>query len=121
MKWLFRLLLRVITVIVLSYFLPGVHLSTASDVETFKSAFYFAIILSVFNTFLRPVLSLFSFPITFLTFGLFQLVINTFMVILADKFVDGFEIDGFLKSLIFTIFFSVFSSIIEFIVSDDKK
>lgn len=120
MKWLIRLLLRVVTVILLGYFLSGFKLHTATDGETFKTAFVFVILLSVFNTILKPILSFFSLPITILTLGLFQLVINTLMVLLADYFVAGFEFTTFLSALFFSIIFSLASSIIEWVVNDKK-
>lgn len=120
MKWLIRLLLRVVAVILLGYFLNGFRLHTASEGETFKTAFVFVVLLSVFNTILKPILSFFSLPITILTLGLFQLIINTLMVLLADYFVEGFEFTTFLAALFFSILFSIISSIIEWIVSDKK-
>ncbi|UUZ61289.1 arsenate reductase/protein-tyrosine-phosphatase family protein [Nocardioides sp. B-3] len=51
-----------------------------------------ALILTLINTFIRPILSAISIPITILTLGLFQLVINGLMLLLADRIADGFDI-----------------------------
>jgi putative membrane protein len=51
-------------------------------------------------------------PITILTLGIFLLIINVLMVILADKFVSGIHIDGFLWAFIFGILLSFISSAI---------
>lgn len=118
MGWIFRLLLRVVVVILLSYFMSSVELAGAGAGEQFINALVFAAVLGFLNTFVKPILSLFSLPITFLTLGLFQLVVNTFIVLIAVKLVDGFHIEGFLNAMLFTIVFSIISSAIENIVTD---
>ena len=52
---------------------------------------------------------LFSFPITLLTLGLFALVINAIIILLADHFTDGIQIDGFWWALIFSVIFYLLS------------
>jgi putative membrane protein len=120
MGWIFRLLLRVVVIILLSYFMTNVELAGAGTGEQFVNALVFAAVLGFLNTFVKPILSLFSLPITFLTLGLFQLIVNTFVVLIAVKLVDGFHIEGFLNALLFTIVFSIISSAIENIVTDKK-
>jgi putative membrane protein len=120
MKWIIRLLFRVATIIILSYLMSNVELQGAGSGDGFITALIFAVVLSFLNTFLKPILSFFSLPITFITFGIFQLVVNTFVVLIADKLVDGFQIDGFLNALLFTVVFSIISSAIENIVTDKK-
>lgn len=120
MKWIIRLLFRVAAIIILSYLMANVELQGAGSGEGFKTAILFAIVLSLLNTFLRPILSFFSLPLTFITFGLFQLVVNTIVVLIADKLVEGFAINGFLNALLFTVVFSIISSAIEAIVTDKK-
>jgi putative membrane protein len=100
--------------------MANVELQDAGSGEGFKTAILFAIVFSLLNTFLKPILSFFSLPLTFITFGLFQLVVNTIIVLIADKLVDGFVINGFWNALLFTVVFSIISSAIEAIVSDKK-
>lgn len=49
------------------------------------------LILSLINAFVKPVVSLIALPITFITLGLFSLVINGLMVYISLGFVDGIE------------------------------
>lgn len=64
--------------------------------------FVFVIVLALLNTFLRPIVAFFTFPITFLTLGLFRFVINALMVYLSFLLTGnpiGF-FDAFVASLL---------------------
>lgn len=102
MNLLKKLLISTIIVLLLSYFLkPGVQ------VDNIATALIVAVVLSLLNTFVKPVLVFFTLPITFFTLGLFLLVINTIMVYVCDYLVDGFEVNSFLTAMLFSILLSV--------------
>ena len=65
------------------------------EVRDGKAAIFGAIVLGLAQMTLGKLLMLISLPITFLTFGLFLLVINAIVLMTAAAFVDGFEVDGF--------------------------
>lgn len=92
--------------------LPGASISDYSD------ALWVTLALSCLNIFIRPLIALLSLPITFVTLGLFSVVINTLMLILADSLVDGFHINGFWNSLLFSICLSVGMS---FVPADNQS
>jgi putative membrane protein len=75
-------------------FLVG-RLVDGIEVKDGKSAVFGAIVLGLANVSVRKLLLLMTFPITLVTLGLSVLVINALMLMLAAKFVDGFEIEGF--------------------------
>jgi putative membrane protein len=50
-------------------------------------------------------------PVTFVTFGLFLLVINALMILLVDWLVGGFTVDGFWWALLFSLILSLFNSL----------
>ncbi len=58
------------------------------------SLFLAALLLGVINAIVRPILIFLTFPITFLTFGLFLLVINGISVLLVDRLMSSFRTDG---------------------------
>ncbi len=120
MNWFIKLLFRIVAILLISYLTNIIELSANGNKENFMTAAIFAVVLGLLNTFIKPVLSLFALPITFITLGLFQLVINTAVVLLAVKLVNGIEIDGFLNALLFSILFSVISWAIEQVVTDKK-
>jgi putative membrane protein len=69
---------------------PGV------DIASFPAALLAAVAVGVVNSAIRPVLSVLSLPINFLTLGLFSLVINGVCFWLASLFVPGFAVSGLL-------------------------
>ena len=88
-----------------AYLLPGVH------VQDYWAALLVALLISVSNAVVRPVLVLFTIPITILTLGLFLLVINALVILMVDYFVQGFNVDGFWWALAFSLILSVFNSL----------
>jgi putative membrane protein len=120
MKLLTRLLITTIIVLLLTYFMSGVKILGSSDFEKFKVALIVAVVMGLLNTFLKPILVFFTFPVTIFTLGLFLLVINAVMVLICDKLVDGFQVDAFLTALLFSIFLSISQSILYKVVDDDK-
>ena len=83
------------------------------NVDGFMSALIFAIVLAILNLVVKPILSILSLPVTILTLGLFTLVINTLIVLLADWFTDGITIEGFWWALIFSVALSIITSVLE--------
>lgn len=75
---------------------PGVEV-------TLLGAFVAAVVLGALNLFIRPMLILLTLPITILTLGLFSLVINALLVLLAALLVPGFSVSGFWTALLFAI------------------
>jgi putative membrane protein len=116
---LIKLVLSAVSVFALSKALPslGVDIQVMSP----KGLILFTVILAILNVTLKPILKLLTFPITCITLGLFLLVINTIVVKAADYFVPEFEIVGWMGALIFSICMSLITSVIEFILKDDKE
>jgi putative membrane protein len=73
--------------------LPGVSYSGLG------SLLLAALLLGLANAFVRPVMVLLTLPLTFVTLGLFLLVVNAAMVGLVGWVLPGFRIDGFLAAL----------------------
>ena len=114
MKLLFRLLITTVIVLALSYFMGGVQ------VDNITTAIKVAVVLALLNTFLKPILVFFTFPITIVTLGLFLLVINAGMVLLCDYWLVGFTISTFLTALFFSILLSISQSILYKLIPDNK-
>lgn len=95
------LLINAVGIFVIGYLLKGVEL------ESFLTALATAILLGVVNTFIKPVVSFLALPVTYLTFGLFILVINTFMLMIVDALLDGLKIEHWGWALLFSFILSV--------------
>lgn len=100
------LLINSIVIFAGSYLLTGVTL------KNYWTAIGVAIVLSILNLLIRPFIVLLTLPLTILTLGLFTLVINAWILMLADKLVDGFKIEGFWWALLFSLFISVLNSLL---------
>ena len=105
MRIILNLLINATIAYVLQRVLDGVHFMD------FGTAVIFAIILGVLNIFVKPVLQILSLPLTIFTFGLFSLIINAVIVLLAGVVIDGVVIDGIGYALIFSILLSILTSI----------
>jgi len=111
-----RFLISGVSVLIAAYILPGVH------VEHYGYALLVALVLAIVNFIVKPILILFTIPITFLTLGLFLLVINALMILLVDFFITpGFLVDGFWWALAFSLILSVLNSLFSDITKDKEK
>ena len=100
---LFKIAINTISVFIVAWMLSGIHLENA------VTAILVAVVLGLFNTFLRPILVALTFPITAVTMGLFLLVINAGMVMLAGIIIPGFEVASFWTAFWFSILMSIVS------------
>lgn len=107
MNFIVKLLLSGLAVVISSYVLPGV------SVDSYFDAIVVAAIIAILNVLVRPVLVLLTIPITVFTLGLFLLVINALIILMADYFIAGFQVDGFWWACIFSIILAVVNSIFE--------
>lgn len=106
MKLLIRLLMTAIVVFLLANFLPGMA------VDSYWTAIIVAVVLGLLNLLVRPILVIFTFPITVLTLGLFLLVINALMILMCDALIEGFDVDGFWYALLFSLCLSIIQSML---------
>jgi putative membrane protein len=114
MKTIFRILLTAAAVMVLSYVLPGV------SVASYWAAVIVAVVLGLLRLVVKPILVVLTFPITVLTLGLFLLVINAVIILMADYFIDGFAVKNFWWAIIFSLLLSFLQSIFHSILKDKK-
>ncbi|ABR50035.1 membrane protein [Alkaliphilus metalliredigens QYMF] len=63
----------------------------------------FSLLLWLVSLLLRPLLLLITLPINLLTLGIFSLVINTWMIMLTDRFIKGIHVPGFWIAFILAV------------------
>ena len=117
MNLILKLLLTALAVFILAYFLPGVTLSG----DIFINALIVAVVLGVLNVLVKPVLIIFTLPITIVTLGLFLLVINALIILLADKLIDGFSVNSIWTAILFSILLSILESALQSLLKEGKK
>lgn len=110
MRILIKWLVTTAAILISAYFLPGV------SVRSLGAALVTAFVLGLINAVIRPILLIFTFPLTILTLGLFIFVLNALLVLLTSAIVPGFHVAGFGWALIFSLLFSVVSFILHRIV-----
>lgn len=103
MRLFVRLAINVFALLVVAYLVPGFRLANL------WAAVVAAVVIGVVNTFIRPFLQLITLPISILTFGLFAILINVFLLWVTSKFVPGFEIANFTTAFIASILLSLVS------------
>ncbi|HWA32675.1 MAG TPA: phage holin family protein [Cyclobacteriaceae bacterium] len=114
MNLIIRFLLSGVGVMLTAYLLKGVH------VEDYWAALLVAVLVSLSNAVIRPILVFFTFPITIVTLGLFLLVINAAIILMVDYFVDSFRVDGFWWALAFSLVLSIFNSLFTDLTKEKK-
>ena len=115
MKLIIRLLLNAIAVFALAHILNGVY------VDSYVTAIIVALVLSVLNLIVKPILIILTLPITILTLGLFMFVINACIILLADNFIDGFSVSSFWVAMLFSILLSILQWLLHSFLKKDKK
>jgi putative membrane protein len=92
-----------------SYFLKD-HIHIAS----YGYAILVALTLSILNVSVKPLLILFTLPVTILSLGIFLLFINTAIVEIASYLIgDGFRVESWWWAFFFSILLSILNSILE--------
>lgn len=101
-----RWLIASVAVVITSYLLPGV------EVENFFVALVTAVVIGMINLFIRPVLLILTLPINVFTLGLFTLVINALLIMLASAIVPGFVVASFWWALLFSLILSLVNAVL---------
>jgi len=107
MNFLIKLLLTSLAVVVASYLLPGV------EVNSFFTAVIIGVVLALLNVTIKPLLIIFTIPATIFTLGLFLLVINAIIILIADWLVSGFYVDGFWWALAFSLILWLVNTVLQ--------
>lgn len=93
-----------LAILVAAYLIPGVNV-------TLVGALVLAIVWALINLFIKPIITILTFPITIVTLGFFSLVVNALLIILASKFVPGFGVSGFWSAFFFAIVLSLINAL----------
>lgn len=114
-KWLLKVLVCSVNVFVLAYILPGV------SIVDFFTAIIVAVVLSLLDAIVKPLLIILTLPATIFTLGLFLFVINAAIILIDAHFVHGFKVDDFWHALLFGALLSFFNSFVHRRAMPEKK
>ena len=99
-----RLVVSSLAVFVADWLLPGI------TINSFSTAIGVAILLGILNATLKPLLIIITIPLTFLTLGLFLLIINAIIIGVADQWIDGMHVSSTWTAILFSFMISTISS-----------
>ena len=121
MNFIIRWIVTAIAVAAAVWIVPGIEIISGG--ASWVGIALFALILSLVNMSIKPILQLLSLPISVLTLGIFYLVVNTVLLYLAawlahGLFGVGFWIAGFGSAFVASIVISIVSAIVNSIVGD---
>ncbi|MDR9399706.1 phage holin family protein [Salibacter sp.] len=115
MKFVFKIIISSLAVMVAGWVLPGV------EIDDYFTGIAVALILAFLNAFLRPILVVLTLPVTVLSLGLFLFVINALLILLVDYFLSGFYVDNFWWALLFSLVLSIVTSVFEAINGKNER
>jgi putative membrane protein len=114
MKLLLHWLLSAVALIVVAQVVPGFHVSGLVP------ALIASLVIGLLNATLGLFLKIITFPISILTLGLFLLVINGMMILLASAIVRGFHVTGWLPAIIGAVVLALLGMLIRAVTKDAK-
>ena len=104
--FVFRWAITTVAVMVASSIIHGIRYDSVA------SLIGAALLLGIFNAFLRPILLILSAPLILLTLGLFILIVNGLMLLIVPSIVIGFHVDTFASAFWGAIVISIVSWIL---------
>jgi putative membrane protein len=104
MNYIIKILLTAIAVFILANILPGV------SIESYFTSIVVAIVIGLLDSLVKPILIIFTIPITIVTLGFFLFIINAFIILIADYFIGGFRVSNIIWAVIFSILLSLLQS-----------
>ena len=112
MKLITSVIVNSLAFYLLAYLVPGVI------VDGYQALLITALVWGIVTTFIRPVIKLLTFPITFISLGLFTFVINAGLLVLTSRLVEGFIIDSFTTAIISAILLAIINGFLNLMVKD---
>lgn len=100
--------------LILAKVLPGV------EVDSYTTAIIVAVVISLLNFIVKPLLIILTLPVTILTLGLFLLIINAIIILMADAFIGGFDVANIWWALLFSLMLSLLQSIFNSFLKPEK-
>ena len=120
LRWLLSAVALYLTVVV-GIALQIQRFSLASFPADVEGALVFVLLLGIANAVLRPLLKLFTLPLTCLTFGLFSFVINAFLFWLVGQYTPGFHVAGWQAPLFGSVVMSLVGGLLNTLLSGRER
>lgn len=109
MGFLMRTIILTLAIIIAIRILPGVRIEGGSV----ATAVFTALVISLLDNFIRPILIFITLPFTVVTMGLFIFIINAVIIEMAAALVGPFQVDSFGYALLFSLIITVLNYLLE--------
>ena len=86
---------------------------TGIEITSWQALIVSAIILSLINIYLKPIIKIIMLPVNFFTLGIFTLFINAFLLNIVEYLVKGFYIKNFTNAFFGALMLSIIYLIVE--------
>jgi putative membrane protein len=117
-KFILNWTISTLAVLVAVRVVPGIHFND----ETFWTPFVTSLVLGILNTFIRPILMLFSLPLLIFTLGLFRLVINALLLYFVSVLLRRyFVVDSFGAAFLGALVISIVSVLLNLIIGGGRS
>lgn len=107
-----RLLSYALALYLTSFMIRGIYFDTTAAI------ILAAMVLSILNAIVRPVLLLLTLPINILTLGLFTFAVNGLMLKITGFLVPGMDVGGFWVAFFGALILTVISSMIDWLIGE---
>jgi putative membrane protein len=107
--WIVNWLIGALALWLVAQIIPGMQ------IRSYGTALLATVVIALVDITIGPILRFIAFPITFLTLGLFRLVINALLLKLASIFTPGFRIDGFLAALLGSLVLTIVRYVLQYV------
>nr|WP_246484661.1 phage holin family protein [Virgibacillus salarius] len=116
LRWIVSIILNAVALIAVAQLFDSFHL------DGFGTALLASLILAVLNVIVKPILILFTLPITILSLGLFLFIINAVTLMITQALMDAsFVIDGFGTAVLAAIILSIINLLLNSVVKDSIR
>ena len=117
MNFIIRWIVTAISVAAAVWLVPGIEI--LSNSASWVGIAFFALILSLINMSIKPILQILSLPVTVLTLGIFYLVVNTLLLYIAAWLANGLFGAGFYSAFVASIVISLVSALVNGLIGND--
>ncbi|MFC7449240.1 phage holin family protein [Rhodococcus daqingensis] len=127
MTFLIRLVINAIAIWLAAAWVTGIDIAgsdkgTGNDILVIL---FIALVFTVVNVFIKPLVQLLSLPLLILTLGLFTLVINALMLLLTSWITEttefGISVDGFWTAVWGALIISIVNFVLTAVVPSAKR
>ena len=117
MNFIIRWIVTAISVAAAVWLVPGIEI--LSNSASWVGIVFFALILSLINMSIKPILQILSLPVTVLTLGIFYLVVNTLLLYIAAWLANGLFVASFGSAFVASIVISLVSALVNGLIGND--